>query len=212
MISALHGLGTSDVADANNREGVLPSELRLLCGPVPVAGPALTADCQGAGVQVLREAVLRSVAGDVLVIKGHGEQSFFGEMLGVEAKRRGVVAVVVDGLVRDLAGLRALDLPTFARAVTPRSVRAEGSGSTGESLRIGSVTISRGDWIVGDEDGVVVVALESVADVAACAREIRDIATATFEQVRGGTPLIELAGRYGAGLRDARKKMTGGGP
>src|SRR4051794_24698883 len=99
-VTSLHGLSASDVADANDRHGVLTSDLRLLCGAVPVAGPALTADCRAAGVIALRQALLQVKEGDILVIKGAGEYSYFGAMLGAEAKRRRVVAVVVDGLVR----------------------------------------------------------------------------------------------------------------
>ena len=102
----------------------------------------------------------QATAGQILVAQGTGEWAYFGELTGAEAVRIGLAAVVVDGFVRDLERLSTLELPIFARGLTPQGGRATGPGEVDVPLRIGEAVVRSGDWIVADADGVVVIPKE----------------------------------------------------
>ena len=89
-------------------------------------------------------------------------------MLGM-ARNAGIVALVTDGMVRDIDGLDGVGIPVFARGLTPNSPFKDGPGEIGLPIAIGGVIVEAGDLIVGDQDGVVVVA-RSVAEAVARAR------------------------------------------
>jgi 4-hydroxy-4-methyl-2-oxoglutarate aldolase len=79
---------------------------------------------------------------------------------------------VTDGLVRDIAGLNAVGLPVFARGLSPNSPYKDGPGEIGAAVSIGGVIVHSGDLVVGDENGVVVVARTAAEGVAAAIREV----------------------------------------
>jgi 4-hydroxy-4-methyl-2-oxoglutarate aldolase len=105
-----------------------------------------------------------SGAGDVLVVAALGNSTFacFGHATPLRVQHRGVVGVVVDGLVRDTALLRLSDLPVFARGATPRDFSYPfglDHGGVNVEVACGGVLVRAGDIIVGDDDGVVAVPL-----------------------------------------------------
>jgi regulator of RNase E activity RraA len=106
----------------------------------------------------------------VICLQAGGEWAYFGELAGAEAVRRGVAGVVVDGLIRDLAGLRELGLTVYARGTTPVGGSLNEGGEAGVPIEVGGETVRPGDWLVGDPDGVVVIAAEE-ADAAVAAAE-----------------------------------------
>src|SRR5690606_7710360 len=97
--------------------------------------------------------------GDVMVIAtgGHMEASVCGDLLIGMARNAGILAIVTDGVVRDISGCDAVGIPVFAAGVNPNSPQKNGPGSVGLPVGVGGVSVSSGDIICGDEDGVVVV-------------------------------------------------------
>ena len=85
-----------------------------------------------------------------------------GDLLLGMMKNVGVAAFVTDGFVRDRAGILATGLPCFAAGVTPNSPVRNGPGTVGLSTVVGGTTISTGDIVLGDEDGVVVIPEEEI--------------------------------------------------
>jgi len=85
-----------------------------------------------------------------------------GDLISTKAKHRGIAGFVVDGLVRDLAGIRALgSFPVFARGLTPIGPLHRGPGEIGFPISAGGIVVCPGDVIVGDVNGVVVVPCET---------------------------------------------------
>src|SRR6185437_6515446 len=97
--------------------------------------------------------------GDVLVVATgeHLGHSVIGDVMVGLARNCGIVAVVTDGLVRDIPGIDATGLPVFARGVSPNSPWKNGPGEVGTPISLGGVIIDAGDILVGDSDGVAVV-------------------------------------------------------
>ena len=97
-----------------------------------------------------------------------------GDLLATQAKGRGVAAVLVDAAVRDVAELRELGLPIWARFVRVRGADKAVRGTIGEPVEVGGATIRQGDIVVLDEDGAVVVEAERLDEVLAAARADRE--------------------------------------
>ena len=109
----------------------------------------------------------------VIVMEGTLDVAAIGGLMGTAAKSRGMAGMVLDGAVRDLAELRALGLPVYARAVSPATaVGRYASVSKQVPVECAGVTIAPGDIIVAGEDGVVVVPKDRAADVLKRSQEI----------------------------------------
>lgn len=136
--------------------------------PPDLATPALA-------VRHSVEIIDAAAAGDVgvIVMEGTLDVAAIGGLMGTAAKARGMAGMVLDGAVRDVAELRALGLPVFARSVSPATaVGRYASVSKQVPVECAGVTISPGDIVVAGEDGVVIVPRDRAADVLKRSQEI----------------------------------------
>lgn len=109
----------------------------------------------------------------VIVMEGSLDVAAIGGLMGTAAKARGMAGMVLDGAVRDIAELRKLDLPVFARAASPATaVGRYASVSKQVPVQCAGVTVAPGDIIVAGEDGVVVVPAGEAEAVLKRAQEI----------------------------------------
>jgi regulator of RNase E activity RraA len=109
----------------------------------------------------------------VIVMEGSLDVAAIGGLMGTAAKARGMAGMVLDGAVRDVAELRALGLPVFARSVSPATaVGRYASVSKQVPVECAGVTISPGDIVVAGEDGVVVVPKDRADEVLKRSQEI----------------------------------------
>jgi 4-hydroxy-4-methyl-2-oxoglutarate aldolase len=99
-----------------------------------------------------------------------------GELLALQAKRRGAAALLVDAAVRDVEALRDLGLPVWTRYVSVRGATKDVVGAINVPVTVGGAEIRPGDWVVLDADGAVVIAAERLPEVlqAARARAMRE--------------------------------------
>jgi regulator of RNase E activity RraA len=174
-------------------------------GPPSVAGRAFTiaaAACE-AVLESPYEHELAAVdatpAGAVVVLaSGLLDVAVWGELLTTRMLARGGVGIVTDGGVRDVAGIRRLDVPTFAAAVTPRDSfgRALVTG-WGEPVTCAGVAVATGDLVRGDEDGVVVVPQELAEEALAAAEEKLGLERLVAEGLARGETAADLYDRYG---------------
>jgi 4-hydroxy-4-methyl-2-oxoglutarate aldolase len=170
---------------------VLDLGIRALVGGA-FAGPALTVETHDDPVPVLI-ALGEARPGDVLVVVTNpGSRAILGEIFTAEARRRGVVGIVIDGRCRDLAGLRELGLPVHGRGTDPGTGTLVGGPSHGRPVICGGVLVRPGDIVVGDDDGVVVIPPDRVDAVAERAGEIVRGEAAVLAAIAAGTPLHDL--------------------
>jgi regulator of RNase E activity RraA len=180
------------------REQVLHHAIRPLVGGETVAGPAFTiaAVPSDALLENPYEHEIAAVdaipAGAVVVIATSEtcEAAVWGELLGTVARRRGAVAAVSDGAVRDLAGLRRLGLPTYAAAVSARDSygRLRVTGFGGEAA-CGGVHVRTGDLVLADEDGVVVLPAGHAEQAIAAAEAKLELEGVALGSLEAGTSL-----------------------
>lgn len=136
--------------------------------------------------------------GSVVVIDNAGRRgrSVFGGLMCAEVMRRGALAAIVKGDVRDVEEARSVGLGLFALGRTPVSGRPlTRLAAAGEAIDWGGVTIEPGDTLVADGDGVVVVPARHAAAVLRRARAIERDDAELMRQVRSGVPLAEARAR-----------------
>ncbi|AVI87745.1 MULTISPECIES: RraA family protein [Pseudomonas syringae group] len=109
---------------------------------------------------ILRDALLNSLPGDVLVIKCVGDEhcACWGELRTLAGLIKGLAGVVVSGAVTDVAALREHRLPVFSQGISAVTTRSLGeSGELNGPLNIGGVAVNPGDIAIGDDDGVFIL-------------------------------------------------------
>ncbi|CAL2066774.1 Oxaloacetate decarboxylase [Streptomyces murinus] len=156
---AFRDIPTTTLADLLGVEQVMDIGIRPLWGPVPrVAGPAFTVSCPPGDNLMLHAAVHRAAPGSVIVVEsGDLRYALAGGNVCAVAQRHGIAAFVADGVIRDLAEVRDLGFPVFARGIVPIPGAKEIATPFGLPVRCGGVRIEAGDVIVADEEGVIAV-------------------------------------------------------
>jgi 4-hydroxy-4-methyl-2-oxoglutarate aldolase len=152
-------LGVADVIDGLPAGSLLDLALRPIWPGARILGPAVTALNVPGDTLMLHYAVEICRPGDVLVLVSEGENpsALWGKMVSVVAQARGAAGAIVDGFVRDTAYIRESAFPVWARAISPRGSTCKGPGSLNVPVVCGGVTIHPGDWILADDDGIVVI-------------------------------------------------------
>jgi 4-hydroxy-4-methyl-2-oxoglutarate aldolase len=156
LIARLLAIEVSALSDADKTLPVADPAIRAMVPDVRFAGPAFTVQAHDDHLPVF-SALAEAQPGDVLVIATDGgTAAVFGELFATEAKRRGLAGIVTDGFCRDVAGLRALGLPAYARGTLPRSGSTVSRTPLNEPVRFGGLDVAPGDIVFGDDDGLVI--------------------------------------------------------
>jgi 4-hydroxy-4-methyl-2-oxoglutarate aldolase len=172
VIERLQRIDVSALSDADKTLPVLDPGVRAMVPGVRMAGPAFTVLAEDDHLPVM-SALAQAAPGDVLVIATNGgSRAVFGELFTTEARRRGLAGIVADGLCRDLRGLREIGLPVFARGTTPRSGTTVSRAPLNATIACGGVTVTAGDIVFGDDDGVLIAAAERIAAALDTAEQI----------------------------------------
>ncbi|MGC0421883.1 RraA family protein [Embleya sp. AB8] len=147
------------LADLLGREQVMDIGIRPLWQSMPrVAGPAYTVRCPAGDNLMLHAAIHRAEPGSIIVVEsGDVDYALAGGNVCAVAQRRGVAAFVADGVIRDLAEVRAMAFPVFARGVIPIPGTKSAVTPLNDRVRCGGVYVDAGDIVVADEEGIVVV-------------------------------------------------------
>ncbi len=171
-------LATATVHEASGRYGAMTHDIRPIVPGLRLCGSALTVQCQAADNLTLHAAVALAQPGDVLVADvGHAlEAGHWGEIITVAAQMRGIVGLVINGGVRDVVPVSQRGFPVFAPAISMKATVKESPGLINHPIICGGVPVRPGDLVLGDDDGVVVVAAERLAEVyqASVARDERE--------------------------------------
>jgi 4-hydroxy-4-methyl-2-oxoglutarate aldolase len=177
---------------------IMQTGMQLLSGSRRVAGPALTAVCPPGDNLTIHAAVAAARPGDVLVVQCNDPNyGVWGEVLSVAAMSRGIVALVLDGSVRDLAAIRALDFPVLARGTCLRGTVKEANGVVNVPITCGGALVRPGDIIVGDESGIVVIPPQAAEQIATRAEERVRKEAIMMDQLRSGRTTVQLLGLEG---------------
>src|SRR5438093_1101138 len=159
LLKEIRTIRTSLISDALGKGGAMDHDMHCVSANCRMAGPAVTVRVHTADILMVGISLSHCPKGSVLVIDGQGElnTALWGEVTTLAARLKGLQGVVIDGAIRDLYKIRRDKLPVFARAVVPNAGGAQYAGEINVPIQCGGAIVHPGDWIVGDEDGVVVV-------------------------------------------------------
>jgi regulator of RNase E activity RraA len=166
LVDAFRGKASSNVADAMGRFHFMDPGMKNRTG-LPVCGVAVTVNARPGDNLMVHKALQVAQAGDVVVVSTNGNttSAVFGELMGHTAKGANLGGIVVDGAIRDVDGLKALEFPAYSRTVSPGASDKDGPGEINVPISCGNTVVMPGDIIIGDEDGLVVVPHEDAATV-----------------------------------------------
>ena len=160
-------------------------------------GRAVTALCMPPDFGAVLHALDVVKPGDVLVIaaNGHVETAMIGEILGGHLRRLGAAGLVCDGAIRDVAELAGwVDLPVFARAISPRGPTSADKGEVNGAVVFGRRLVTPGDLIIGDDDGLAALSPADIRSFIGDAEAKLDREAQWQASLAGGRSIAETFG------------------
>lgn len=189
IIGQFEGFSTTMIADALGRCHTMDN-MRHWNGPdIRMIGTALTVKTVSGDNLMLHKALDVAEPGDVIVIEGGGYtgKAILGEIICRIGQTKGIAGYVVDGAVRDVEEIRQMNFPVFSKGVNPAGPLHEGPGQINVAVSCAGVSVSPGDLIMGDSNGVVVVPYELAVEVLKAARKIKIYEKETLSRIESGT-------------------------
>lgn len=173
IITAFKEIPTTAISDVLNGLTNVDSAIKPLKEEYRFAGQALTVQLPINDNLAVLQAIGAANPGDVLVIDSKEDtyRAIAGDFVVGLMQTMGIEALVVDGVIRDILAIKALDFPVFSRGTTVASSGKAGVGDINLPISCGGVAVSPGDIIVGDADGVVVIPQKKAETVLIKAQE-----------------------------------------
>ena len=187
---------TPNISDAMHRargmEGIRP----IVKGK-KVVGKAVTVYTMDGDWAKTVEAIDVAGKGDVIVIKCSGDTSaVWGELATRSCINKGIAGVIIDGAVRDVDDIVKLGFPVFAKKVVPNAGEPKGFGEINVRIVCGGVEVNPGDWIVADDNGVMVIPKQRAYEIARRALEVKKHEDRIRAEIEEGKTLAEIVELY----------------
>jgi 4-hydroxy-4-methyl-2-oxoglutarate aldolase len=185
-------LGAATVGEAGG--SAMAPRVRPVWAGARLAAPAFTVRCTPGDNLGVHAGVARAPAGSALVVEVgiDRELGYWGEVLTTAAEARGLAGLVIDACVRDVAALEAHGFPVFSTGIALPGASKVLPAQVGAPAEVGGVVVRTGDWLVGDVDGVAVVAAADLDAVVASGRARAGREAEMFAALRNGSTTLEL--------------------
>jgi 4-hydroxy-4-methyl-2-oxoglutarate aldolase len=177
-------LSPTTIADVLSADCFMDFAMRPLWSGMPrLVGPAYPVKCPPGDNLMLHAAIYLAAPGSVICVEtGDMKFAVAGGNVCAVAQHRGIAGFVVDGVIRDLSEIRALRFPVVARGVVPFPGAEEELGTLESPITCGGVSVSLGDAVVADDDGVAVVPRARLEETLERARALASVdATTSLE-------------------------------
>jgi 3-hexulose-6-phosphate synthase/6-phospho-3-hexuloisomerase len=197
LVEAFMKVSTANISDAMHKTGELKGLQPVWVGEpgeLKFAGPAVTVRTYNGDWSAPVQAIDHAKPGDVIVIDAcRGDIAVWGELATNSCRSRGVVGVVIDGAVRDVDDIRIMKFPIFARYFTPTAGEPKGFGEINAPIEVCGRKVEPGDWIIGDESGVMVVPKNLAMEMANRAIDVKERENRLREEIQRGSTLGQTA-------------------
>ncbi|MGF6653452.1 RraA family protein [Paraburkholderia youngii] len=188
LVDAAARFQAAILADVAGRRGTVHGRVQPLARTMKVAGPAVTVEVRAGDNLAIHAALAIAKPGDVIMVDGKGDIScaLLGEIMATQAKASGIAGIIIDGAVRDAHELANGDYPIFSAGLNPCGPTKSVAGRVNAPISIGGAAVNPGDLVVGDADGVVVIARHDVARIIDLAQKKLDVETARIAAIHKG--------------------------
>ncbi|MFZ3169507.1 MAG: 3-hexulose-6-phosphate synthase [Candidatus Methanoperedens sp.] len=191
-IELLKHVSTPNISDAMHRKGAM-KDIHSICKGTKAVGRAVTVQTFPGDWAKPVEAINVALPGDVIVINNNSTHvAPWGELATLSSINKGVAGVVIDGAVRDVDDIRRLNFPIFATSIVPNAGEPKGFGEINTEIQCGGQTVKPGDFIAGDDNGVVVIPRERAYEIARRAVEVEKNERRIRDEITRGKTLSEV--------------------
>lgn len=193
LVSLLKEVSTPNISDAMHRKGAM-RDIHPINTGTKMAGTAITVQTFAGDWAKSVEAIDLGGPGKVIVIyNGSNYIAPWGGLATLSCRIKGIEGVVIDGAVRDVDEIRAMNYPVYASAIVPNAGDPKGMGEINAEITCGGQLVKPGDYIVGDDSGVVVIPRERAYEIARRAKEVEKNESRMYEEIRRGSTLSQVA-------------------
>jgi 3-hexulose-6-phosphate synthase/6-phospho-3-hexuloisomerase len=184
----LSRVSSPNISDAMHRQGELEG-IRPVCSGLKMIGPAFTVRTYPGDWAKPVEAIDEAPPGSVIVIDAGGVgPAVWGELATHSSLEKKMAGVVIDGAIRDVVEIRKLKFPAFARIIMPTAGEPKGFGEMGVPVKVGGVRVFPGDWVFGDDDGVVIIPQKRAVEITNRAMDVLEKENRIRKEIKeGGT-------------------------
>lgn len=185
-------VSTSNISDAMHHQG----EMR---GLMPVTsnrrfhGKAITVRAYPGDWSKTVQSIDAAEEGDVIVIDAHGSRvALWGELASRSAMSKKIAGLIIDGGVRDIHEIREMGFPVFARCISPAAGEPKGMGEINVPIRCAGVEVSPGDYVVADDNGIVVIPKARRTEILKRARYVKEKEDRVKKEIGDGKTLGQI--------------------
>ena len=192
IIDLLKNTSTPNISDAMHHKGVM-RKIKPVTPCQKIRGRAVTVQTFEGDWAKPVEAIERAESGEIIVIYNASRYiALWGELATLSAINKGIAGVVIEGAVRDIDDIRKLKFPIFASNTVPNAGEPKGMGEINTEITCGGQTVRPGDYIAGDENGVVVIPQERAYEIARRAIEVSKTEKRIKEEIKRGKTLSQV--------------------
>ena len=182
-------VSTPNISDAMHKKGAMHGIRPIKLG-FHMVGRALTVRTIDGDWAKPIEAIDQADRGQIIVVDvDGGKTAIWGELATWSAKLKGLAGVVIDGAVRDLDDLVKMDFPIFSKHISSNAGEPKGFGEIGAEITCGNQTVQTGDWIIGDDSGVIVVPQGIAQEIVNRALDVKEHENRIREEIKQGGSL-----------------------
>ncbi|CEG12832.1 3-hexulose-6-phosphate synthase [groundwater metagenome] len=186
-------VSTANISDAMHRAQVM-NDIKPFKPGMKVIGKAFTVRTFSGDWAKAVESINKAKAGNVIVIDANGKSpAVWGELATLSCIQKGIKGVVIDGAIRDIKEISKLNFPAFVKLITSNAGEPRGFGELDVKISCGGVDVRPGDYIIGDDDGVIVVPEEDAIEVANRALDVYEKEDRIKEEIGNKSTLASVA-------------------
>lgn len=184
------------IGDVMGRQNIMDARIQPRWEGAKIVGPAFTVITYPSDNLMIHVAVKYAKPGDVLIIDSGNYQNagLWGEILTVNAIKREIEGVIIDGGVRDVAEIAELKFPLFSSSINARGGYKVNPGKINISTSCGGISVNSGDLVVADENGIAVIPQKDIERIYGLCIEKLESEKSTMKQLADGENTFDLMG------------------